>query len=412
MLGIIESFKNVFIKHTLILAYSVIFIFLFLGVYIASGTGFLFSLAGYFILLLIFYFAIFKLLGKRDLGIRFGSISDQLIRYSGPLLFGVIILSVLGHFIHLGYIPVIKAYLSTDYYGIANIRKEITLDTNSFFNYLSSFILKAVIPFSLLYYYRKKQNVFYWIVLAIGTFYSLSMMQKSFIITLVLPMMIYCLLSKKWLYFLKTILIIVGVIYTLLYVTNPQLRNIEIPQEVLDKQREFKDPDDNINRNYKFVYAVYKRLVLVPGKMVAGWFEHVPHNLPHLNGCGYRVLVPFLSCGEYHEYASELYPYINPNGAKRGLKGKVNVASFMNDYANFGVKGFIISAFLIALIFVIIELIFINDFVFKMAINCFYILMLSSSSFTTLLLSGGWFLIIILYFLHKDDLKQGVAIEN
>ena len=95
----------------------------------------------------------------------------------------------------------------------------------------------------------------------------------------------------------------------------------------------------------------------------------------------------------------ELYPIIYPEFAKRGFSGTVNVASFMYDYVNFGVFGFLLSAVSIALIFNIVEFVFKSNFVALFSLNAFYVLMLSSSSLSTLLFSGGWGLIIVLFML-------------
>ena len=68
-------------------------------------------------------------------------------------------------------------------------------------------------------------------------------------------------------------------------------------------------------------------------------------------------------------YAKELYPLMYPSYAEKGLKGNVNVASFMYDYANFGWKGFILSGFLLGLLFVFIELLFRDHLILKLSLN-------------------------------------------
>ena len=88
-----------------------------------------------------------------------------------------------------------------------------------------------------------------------------------------------------------------------------------------------------------------------------------------------------------------------PNYAARGIKGNVNVASFMYDYANFGWKGFIISGISIGLLFILIEWLFIDRFILKLSINTIPVFLLSSQAITTALFSGGWGLMLILYFL-------------
>ena len=95
-----------------------------------------------------------------------------------------------------------------------------------------------------------------------------------------------------------------------------------------------------------------------------------------------------------------------PKHAKKGLKGNVNVASFMYEYANFGVYGLILSGVFLGLLFVSIEKIFVNNITLKLAINLIPVLILSSQAITTLLFSGGWGLSILLYlFIIKPNIK-------
>ena len=51
---------------------------------------------------------------------------------------------------------------------------------------------------------------------------------------------------------------------------------------------------------------------------------------------------------------------------KKGLKGNVNVASFMYEYANFGIYGLILSGAFLGLLFLSIEKIFVNNLTLKL----------------------------------------------
>jgi hypothetical protein len=260
-----------------------------------------------------------------------------------------------------------------------------------------------VLPFLLLYFLHKRDYKKYALLSVFGFFYCLSLMQKSFILTIFLPSIVYSLfyIKKLWKIFGINIFTVLIYIYVLLYVTNPALRGVEIPKEVKEKPSiEFDE------RNKIFAYAIYKRVLLIPGKMVADWFKHVPADKPFLKGCGYRFLAPVLNC-EFHNYAQELYPIFYPEYAKRGIQGNVNVAHFVYDYANFGWKGLLLSGFVMGILLSLIEILFLESIVYKFSINIFYILMLSSSALTTLLFSGGWGLMILLYLLFKKDLLCG-----
>lgn len=232
--------------------------------------------------------------------------------------------------------------------------------------------------------------------------YAISLMQKSYIVTLVTPSLIYSIYHKKYLYILKHILVTILYIYALLYITNPMLRNIEKPKMPNIELQEQKIVDNN-KRNKTFICSIYKRAVLTPGKIVAQWFINIPENKPFLNGCGYRLIAPILGC-EHVNYGQELYEDIFPNYAARGIKGNVNVAYFMYDYANFGRIGLIIAGIIMAFLLCILDLLFSFNILYKFAINGFYILMISSSALTTLLFSGGWGLFILLFIIFKNDL--------
>ena len=58
-----------------------------------------------------------------------------------------------------------------------------------------------------------------------------------------------------------------------------------------------------------------------------------------------------------------------PDHAKKGLKGNVNVAHFMYDYANFGRKRTDFIRFYIATVLYFVETIFLNSFKFKLSLN-------------------------------------------
>ena len=152
----------------------------------------------------------------------------------------------------------------------------------------------------------------------------------------------------------------------------------------------------------RFLKGLKNRVLIVPGKTVSSWFDHIPNDLPFLNGKGYRFAQRFT--GEnYINYAQELYPIMYPDHAKKGLKGNVNVAHFMYDYANFGRKGLVLSGFILAIVFYFIETMFRNNFKFKLSLNLIPLATLSSQALTTLLFSGGWGLLLGLYYLFINN---------
>ena len=95
-----------------------------------------------------------------------------------------------------------------------------------------------------------------------------------------------------------------------------------------------------------------------------------------------------------------------PKHEKKVLKGNVNVASFMYEYANFGIYGLILSGAFLGLLFVSIEKIFVNNLTLKLAINLIPVLILSSQAITTLLFSGGWDIFFYIYSLSSQILNE------
>lgn len=408
-------------ENVMIVLYTIMFFALFYGVVVATGPKYIPQLSLYYIV----FISVYIFLKKTDWWdkVMFDFI-DRIKNIPFPsfkpntdlFLSILVILIIVVHLIDMGNIPVLKAWNSEDYYEIKGIRKDIESITTSGVRYFSFFAIKAIIPFTLLILFIRKKWFLYSFMLCLTSLYAITLMQKSFILTILFPLIVYTLLNKKWLYTAKYIAIVVSGIYILLYVTNPQLREIEIPEEVIEEQRKLaedirKDREEKglpmasvsaSERNAKFVTAIYTRVFLVPGHMVSEWFTHIPKSEPFLKGKGYRFLAPFLG-EEYINYSQKLYPHLYPSYAKRGIQGNANAASFMYEYANFGIFGLVLSAVLLAFIFITIDSLFKDNFVFKISLNSLYILMLSSSALSTLLFSGGWGIIILLFLIIKPE---------
>jgi hypothetical protein len=157
--------------------------------------------------------------------------------------------------------------------------------------------------------------------------------------------------------------------------------------------------------------ALIRRIVYVPGMIVAEWFRIIPDKKPFLHGNGYRFLTPFTG-GTFTDYRLDLYPYVYPNYYRRGYTGTVNTASFVYDYANFGKMGLIMAGILLALLFNTLEYVFGSNTKIKLSINSFSLIMLSSGSLFTILFSGSWALLILLYLLYRKQLETNPLIEK
>ena len=308
------------------------------------------------------------------------------------------------HFIYLGGSPALDGvnhYLVSE---VAGIRRSITADSHGIINYMASFNLKAIIPFSLLLLLIKNKKPLYWVLYILACFYAFSLMQKSYIITLSIPIIIYTIVKRKYLFIGKYVLMITGIVVSLVFIANPQFRGgINDSISIVENAPIKVDPNPP-----PYIIRVFsglsKRVFFVPGKTVGDWFENIPSKKPFLKGTGYRFYAKLVG-EEYHNYAQELYPIIYPKHVEKGFHGNINVASFMYDYSNFGKSGLILAGFILALIFIFIESLFKNHLLLKICLNAFPIFMLSSSALTILLFSGGWGLYILLFFLFKKHLN-------
>lgn len=388
-----------FKAHTLYSIYIIILMFLTYGIWVTSGSKYFFNIALYFTSLTFFYFSISYLIKRKSINIAL-QFKSRALKIEYLLIFSIIL--IISHYVYLGYIPIIRAIGLESAEEIAWVRTNITRNNNAFFNYSSSFLIRAILPFLLLYLNLKGKNKLFYIFIFVSSFYAFSLMQKSYIVTLLLPSLIYSIYSKKISHSITNILILISFILGISTISNPKL-NIE-EKKTENTSLEKSDSRKKPSKIARIFLGLRKRVLVVPGKMVSNWFDHVPSTLPFLGIDGYRIIAKIR--GKKHiGYGKALYPYISKKYYNRGLTGTVNVASFMYEYAYFGKIGLILSGFLLSSLLVLCELIFNHNFILKLAINTYPILILSSTALTTTLLSGGWIFLILLFVIYKSDLR-------
>jgi hypothetical protein len=384
-------------KHTLLSLYAIVFAILLIGLFATSK----FTYFGMVMLFFGCFLGTYLLLTTLHLNTFFERLFSKIntsfsINFLTKCAYGLIIYTlgfILVHFYLLKGSPAISALLLDSVNDIANLRLSITEGSSRIVSYNSSFIIKGILPFLILFLFITKKYKLYALVLIIGGFYAFSLMQKSYIITLLLPAFIYALYQKKYWASLKHVGIMITVIFGLTFIANPEPPVIVGAEET-----------PQTSKLERIIYGLSRRVFIVPGEVVSQWFETVPAKKPFLKGTGYQFLAKIK--GEpFVEYSVDLYPILKPEYAAQGLKGTVNTASFMYDYVNFGKLGLVLSGIVLALFFVIVESIFVNDVVMKLSLNSFPILLLSSTALTTSIFSGGWFLLIGLYLFFKPILK-------
>ncbi|MEI6766179.1 MAG: hypothetical protein WCM76_11090 [Bacteroidota bacterium] len=414
VLGVIRAFIR---EHVMLVAMLLITSLICIGLIYYTGLTYMPDMLLYSGSLVIFYF-LFANLAKRTSGkldkilnIRFTK-SEKTVTWLSFGFLGAGVVFIIYHLIYLKNIPVWTAYNSLDYYGIALIRQGITEHHNSFIHYTSSFLLKAILPFLVLFFFIKKRWLF-WILLPIAIFYAMAMMQKGLVVSQVLPLIVFLFIKRR--YILSGVFILVAVAGVLALIVNasPNLRASEedISAYMAAHRRAYVPQKTKVAITESMAStsnALFERIVFTTGRDVGRWFTLIPSQLPYANGCGYRFLAPVLGCdSKDYEYDRVIWDNLYIVEYNEGLRGTVTSAYFMYDYANFGKAGLVLAGFLLAFVFVLLKIVFEGHAQWLASLNILYTLWLSNVALYSLLLSGGWVLTILLFWLFRPALETG-----
>jgi hypothetical protein len=347
----------------------------------------------------------------------FGNLPPAILKsVKQVLLFGSVSFIIL-HWFWLGGLPVLHAIFTRDYYEIVMIRQSVTENMHWFWNYGASMLLRAVIPFLMLYGYVRRERWTPWLIL-LGFTYSLSLMQKSYVVVIYLPLIVYGLSKKRWSHLLGLVLLQITGIVLLMLATNPGYRpniwthltpEIEFERQ---KDRRFKTdrpqlvlPSEAVAKMLALAKSAGDRVIMVPGRVVGQWFDLIPEEIPYAKGCGYRFLAPILGC-THKNMPMIIYKQLYPELSQEGIVGTINAASFMEDYSNFGLPGLILAGIILAVVLSMIGWALQENQTIELALNIVPVLYLSSVSLTTTLLSGGWVLIILFYVAFRFEINR------
>lgn len=328
-------------------------------------------------------------------------------------LFGGIVIFIFFHLIFLGHIPFISAVNTLDYYKIAFIRQDINAHNSTLIKYISAFMIKGIIPFALLYFSVANKKLF-WIIVPFAIFYAISLMQKSLIVSIMIPTGIYAFINRQYLKSVFTAIIAIAGVFVLVYATNPSLRasKAEIEAAMKKSGKVYVDSSEELSTGASLLSAsdaIYTRVFLTTGLVMGHWFENIPSVYPYAHGCGYHFLAPALGCNyDDYDYSRIIYDATYVKEAKLGLKGTVTVASFVYDYANFGYFGLIYSGLILALYFILLNKLFSNNSKWNLSLNLLFVFWLTSGALSTLLFSGGWVITLILYYVYKPFIAEAV----
>lgn len=425
LVGIILNITGRAKDSAVFLLYCGLLAALFYSVTVESGsrnTDYLLTYAGS---LLVSYLLFSRLLGLRGsssgaskpaAGSRLTRIADRL---ANGLLAGCVIFIVL-HFSYLGHVPVLAGIASNDYFDIMRIRQSVFFEAPAVFRYLPNIILKSLLPFLLLYYCVTGRRRAFLVALGVGTFYGVALMNKMFVVILYAPLILYLLFSRRFLFAAGMALIPVAALALLVFVQNPQVRPelwtprdkatasgkpliVEAPT-IAEAIAARKKTQSSSYPLVQFVETIYLRIFVVPGQVVAVWFSNIPSRLPFANGCGYRFVAAIRGC-EFQFYPSLVHDIENPILVREGVRGTMTAASFMEDYANFGFKGLVLSGALFAFLLAFIARMFSGDWRWALILNFIPIAMMIELPLSTVLLTGGWAVTLLLYLIFRDRLK-------
>jgi len=161
----------------------------------------------------------------------------------------------------------------------------------------------------------------------------------------------------------------------------------------------------------QFVETIYLRIFVVPGQVVAVWFSNIPARLPFANGCGYRFVAAIRGC-EFQFYPSLVHDIENPILVREGVHGTMTAASFMEDYANFGYRGLVLSGVVFAFLLAFIARMFSGDWRWALMLNFIPVAMMIELPLSTVLLTGGWAVTLLLYLVFRDRLKSAAETKE
>ncbi len=315
---------------------------------------------------------------------------------------------IIGHLWTLGYVPVLETFRQRDDISISIIRQSAYFSLPGWMRYASDYSVKALGPalLAIAFYYRSK---IFWAVLVMGSFYCIALFARILPIYFLLPVIFLAIYQKAW----RSVIVNASLLFLLLglltAVSAPTIRqNLAFLGDILPAQEgalnfdlsllqpELGPPNDW--RSTSVSYALYERVAVVPARVLDQWFSAYRNVSSHEDGCGYRLGAKILGC-DYVHIPSKLYERYYPENVAQGMKGSLNAASFMTDYANFGSLGFLWAGISAGILFAVIALIY-RSHPLSVPFNLSVIIAMMETNFFTAINSGsGWIVFTIIFIL-------------
>ncbi len=379
-----QPFRAFVQAHPYFTSYLFVYGLLQIGLLYTSGFTYaspLFFL--FFVPFLLFYF-----------GLPFEKLKLYTPTFNPPKLAWILLgfggLVAILHLGWLGKIPFVEAWQANQLSEANLIRKIGSASLPKWLHYASTWSVRAILPASALFFLIKKNKIGFAFSLSIGVLYGLALLQKSLVLWVSIPILVYFLSLRQW---LRALLMsaLTGLLFVLaIFANNPQLHG---------GVNDLKTPTPSERRSNQVSEGLFKRIFIVPGKTLSLWFSHVLKDKPFLKGRDMQIYAK-LTGQKTADYNLELYPLFYPEYAKQGVKGSVNTAHFMRAYANFGWWSLPLAAAMLAIFFQFLNIVHRKtQSSLAFSLQIFPLLLLSSGSLLTLLFSGGWGLIILLLFI-------------
>lgn len=351
------------------------------------------------------------------------AVAQPRLGYRGRVLLlvltGLYAMVAVTHIAMLGYIPIVEALRTDSDLGVSLVRQGGYFDLPLYMRYASDYSVKALGPALLLvsYFYRSR---LFWVALMIGSLYSMGLFARILPIILFLPLIVHMLLAGRWLHLGAVVLLLTLMLATVTAISSISIRDslaLPTPTEPVDAG----DPaaggalslpvppplprlQDSDWRRTSIAYALYDRVLMVPGQVMDQWFYYYADPVRREHGCGYRIFSRLFGCA-YVPVPSKLYAFYYRENVQQGMRGSLNAASFMTEFANFGPLGLILSALAGGVLFAAIMVIY-RDHPLALPMNLPLIMVAMESSLVTAINSGaGWLamtLIFILFFRVRD----------
>lgn len=383
---------TMFRRHPLLGVHLVIVLLLLIGLFQRTGLTYAAGMAGY-VAMLIAGYVLFDRWFRR--------VSWEARPRTDPRTLAIVVLlgtiaTAIAHWTVLGQVPLIAALMQKDDLVVQGIRLHMTLDMPTWLNYLSNFMIKALIPFTLVVTFGRRPLLFAVLAIA-GGLYALSLVQKSYIITLFVPLWIAFLLARRWRAFAALTAAFILVTGLLLMVAQPE----KLVQAKADDPGNEAVLDEGVKEHglaVDLLRSVFRRVVLMPGWTVAAWFQHIPSDVPFQHGSAVRPIA-FALGRQFNAVDRKIYDLEYPEYAMKGTQGTVGSASFMYGWANFGWFGLLLSGIITAAVLRSFTLLFGSRWRWALCLNTFPLLVLSSTALPTVLLTHGWVLTLALFLL-------------